>query len=190
MKKKIFGLVALATSSFLVLGFGINLCLKPSKEEAIASKYSYWDSWISTHSQVIQDGGEALYNALNAKLADGFIDLSYDDLWAAYQTTDAVPGSNGTKIWDMYGGFQFNYGTDQAGNYSGEGDKYNREHSVPKSWFNKSQPAHDDLVHLVPTDGYVNGKRSNYAFGEVDVASYTHSFPARSYGGVQYQEAG
>ena len=188
-KKTIVGLTALMTSSFLVVGFGINLCLKPTKQETVATKSSYWDSWVSSHSDDITEGGETLYDALNSKVASGFIDLSYADLWTAYQTTDLVPGST-NLIWDMYGGFQFRYGTDQAGNYSKEGDVYNREHSVPKSWFSEAQPAHDDLVHLVPTDGYVNNKRGNYAFGEVATASYSYKLQARSYNGVQYQEEG
>lgn len=189
MKKKFVGLIALATSSLLVLGFGVNLYLAPAKDETTASKSSYWDSWVSSHSSDITNGGEDLYDALNEKVADGFIDLSYANLWTAYQTTDLVPGST-NLIWDMYGGFQFRYGTDQAGSYSEEGDVYNREHSVPKSWFSEAQPAHDDLVHLVPTDGYVNNKRGNYAFGEVSSASYTYKLQARSYNGVQYQEEG
>jgi hypothetical protein len=34
---------------------------------------------------------------------------------------------------------------------------------------------YSDLFHLYPTDGYVNGMRSNYPFGEVGTASYTSS---------------
>jgi hypothetical protein len=32
---------------------------------------------------------------------------------------------------------------------------------------------YSDLFHLVPTDGYVNGHRSNYPFGEVGTATWT-----------------
>lgn len=96
--------------------------------------------------------------------------LSYDDLWTAFKTTDKRADG---KVWDMYSGTSnFRFGTDQAGNYSNEGDKYNREHSFPKSWFNDATPMYTDLVHLVPTDGYVNGRRSNYPFGETDGEKY------------------
>lgn len=97
--------------------------------------------------------------------------LSYNNLWEAFKATDKRADG---KVWDMYSNTtSFTFGTDQAGNYSKEGDKYNREHSFPKSWFNDATPMYTDLVHLVPTDGYVNGKRSNYPFGETDGEKYT-----------------
>lgn len=61
----------------------------------------------------------------------------------------------------------YTFGTDQCGSYGSEGDCYNREHSVPKSWFNKQSPMVSDIWHVYPTDGKVNGMRSNYPFGEV-----------------------
>lgn len=103
--------------------------------------------------------------------------LTYGDLWDAFTTTDKK--TNG-KVWDMYsdvpGGtppYQYTFGSDQCGNYNGEGDCYNREHSWPKSWFNDNYPMYSDLFHLYPTDGYVNGKRSNYPYGEVGSSSWT-----------------
>ncbi|NPV02436.1 MAG: hypothetical protein HPY53_13765 [Brevinematales bacterium] len=102
---------------------------------------------------------------------------TYTYLWTAFQTTDKK--ANG-KVWDMYsdipGGtppYEYTFGSDQCGTYSGEGSCYNREHSWPKSWFNDLTPMYSDLFHLYPTDGYVNGKRSNYAFGEVGSTSWT-----------------
>ena len=96
---------------------------------------------------------------------------TYNDLWTDYYTTDVR--SDG-KIWDMYSNItNFRPGKDQAGNYSGEGDVYNREHSFPKSWFGgEVKPMYTDLNHLYPTDGYVNNKRSNYPFGETKGESY------------------
>ena len=105
--------------------------------------------------------------------------LSYNNLWNAFTTTDKRP-DNG-KVWDMYSdrpsgtpAYYFTFGSDQCGSYSGEGDCYNREHSVPKSWFGGSvAPMYTDLFHLIPTDGYVNSKRSNLPFGKVTNATWT-----------------
>lgn len=105
---------------------------------------------------------------------------SYGALWSDYQSTDMKP--NG-KVWDMYtdnGGcitntVEFTFISDQCGNYSSEGDCYNREHSVPKSWFNDASPMNTDLYHVVPSDGYSNGMRSNYPFGETTSGNYTTS---------------
>lgn len=96
--------------------------------------------------------------------------LSYDELWTAFKTTDKREDG---KVWDMYScTTNFRFVTDQAGSYKKEGDVYNREHSFPKSWFNDAKPMYTDLVHLVPTDGKVNGMRSNYPFGETDGGKY------------------
>lgn len=99
--------------------------------------------------------------------------MSYDGLWTAYQTTDVYPSDStgkAGKIWDMYSDCLFTptgKGTGkQCGTYSGVCDCFNREHSLPKSWFNEKKPAYYDLGHIVPTDGKVNGMRSNNVFGE------------------------
>lgn len=197
MHKKIISL--LLGSAVLALGTISLSCVLSNESQkstvvvSATGKSSYWSTWISNNSSALSTGGTTLVSALKSKItqvADGSSNtISYNGLWSAYQTSDPVPGSNGAYIWDMYGGFQFAY---QSGgsSYSKEGDCYNREHSVPKSWFSEHTPAYSDLVHLLPTDGKVNGMRSNYTFGEVDQTSYSYSFPARSYGGNQYQAAG
>ncbi len=120
--------------------------------------------------------GENLKTALHNIINNHNVE-SYDDLWTDFQSTDKKP--NG-YVWDMYsdvpGGtpaYDYTFGTDQCGNYSGEGSCYNREHSFPKSWFNDASPMYTDLFHLYPTDGYVNGQRGNYPFGETSSASWT-----------------
>ena len=49
----------------------------------------------------------------------------------------------------------------------------NREHIVPQSVFGEKSPMVADAHHVLPTDGYVNGRRSNYPFAEVGRATYT-----------------
>lgn len=107
----------------------------------------------------------ALYNIIK-----GHTSISYTALWTAFQTSDKT--STG-KVWDMYSNCTFTFFTNQCGNYSSECDCYNREHSWPKSWFNEGTPMYTDMFHLVPTDGKVNGYRSNYPFGEVSSPTYT-----------------
>ena len=108
--------------------------------------------------------GAALKTALCAVI-NPHTQRTYKQLWTDFMSTDAKP--NG-KVWDMYSiKRDFTFGTDQAGNYSKEGDVYNREHSFPKSWFDDESPMYTDLFHLYPTDGWVNNKRGNDPFGEV-----------------------
>ncbi len=120
--------------------------------------------------------GQNLRSALH-NIIDDHNPASYSALWNHFMNTDAK--SNG-KVWDMYsddpGGtppYEFTFIADQCGNYSTEGDCYNREHSFPGSWFNDNAPMYTDLFHLVPTDGYVNNRRSNYPYGEVGSATWT-----------------
>ncbi len=122
------------------------------------------------------DGTDGLTStALQSKLhqiIDNHNSVSYSYIWTAVKTTDRR--SDG-KVWDMYSDCDFTFGSDQCGNYSSECDCYNREHSWPKSWFNDNSPMNTDIHHIVPTDGKVNGMRSNYPFGEVGSATYTSS---------------
>ena len=66
----------------------------------------------------------------------------------------------------MYSTATFIVGQNQCGNYKNVGDCYNREHSMPKSWFDEASPMKSDAFHIYPTDGKVNGQRSNYPYGE------------------------
>ena len=112
--------------------------------------------------------GEALKTAM-CSIIYNRTEKSYDYLWTAFQTTDVR--SDG-KIWDMYSNIT-NYTPVTSGtSYSKEGDCYNREHSWPQSWFNSNTPMYTDLHHIYPTDGFVNGKRSSYPFGETNGEDY------------------
>lgn len=103
--------------------------------------------------------------------------VSYSNLLDAYWATDNR--GNG-KVWDIYSDnpdgtppYLFDLGQDECGTYKKEGDCYNREHLWPQSWFNEKTPMKSDLFHVLPTDGYVNNRRSNYPFGEVRSATWT-----------------
>lgn len=119
--------------------------------------------------------GKNLFDAVHTVAKTGYKGLTYDGLWTAYCAIDI---NSSDKVWDMYSNATAYTcgGSAQGASYSKEGDSYNREHSIPKSWFgsstSKTTPG-TDLFHVVPTDGYVNNRRSNYAFGEVASATYT-----------------
>ena len=119
--------------------------------------------------------GKNLFDAVHTVAKTGYKGLTYDGLWTAYCAIDL---NSSDKVWDMYSNATAYTcgGSAQGASYSKEGDSYNREHSIPKSWFgsstSKTTPG-TDLFHVVPTDGYVNNRRSNYAFGEVASATYT-----------------
>jgi endonuclease I len=115
-----------------------------------------------------QDLKTALFNII--KLSSP-APISYDGLIESYKETDT---RSDWKVRDWYSNAtNFTHVTDKAGNYSKEGDVYNREHLIPQSWFNKAAPMRSDIVHVVPTDGYVNNRRGDLPLAEVGSATYT-----------------
>jgi endonuclease I len=134
---------------------------------------------ITYYQSVYKLYGMALRQALH-DLIKGHTQISYAGLYNEYPITDAKPEN---IVWDMYsdipGGtpaYTFNYASNQTcGNYSGEGDCFNREHSWPQSWFNSASVPSSDLFNVYPTDGYVNNRRANYNYANVGSASWTSS---------------
>ena len=106
--------------------------------------------------------GAILLKALNEKIGPHNV-VGYNELWELYLTSDVYPDG---RIWDMYSTKAWTPTKEKCGNYKLVGDCYNREHSMPKSWFNDAVPMYSDAFHLYPTDGKVNGQRSNFPYGE------------------------
>ena len=153
------------------------------------SEYQYYSGnyYNSITNSQISTGGTTLITALKDLIqpttAFGYSNIwtfneNYDKYPSNYDGTDPLTGNtypttNNTqkrgKMWDMYSDQTWTGSSQRAGSYNTIGDAYNREHSMPKSWFGGSdsnQPG-TDPNHLFNTDGQVNNYRSNYAFGEV-----------------------
>ena len=114
--------------------------------------------------------GDALKTALH-DIIKGHTVHGYSSLNNIYAYTDCY--SDG-KIWDIYSNKHWSLSS-ACGNYSGEGDCWNKEHTWPSSWFKDKNTPRCDLFHVMPTDGYVNNRRSNYPYGEVGNATWTSS---------------
>ncbi|MBR2101364.1 MAG: endonuclease [Prevotella sp.] len=82
-----------------------------------------------------------------------------------YAQTDYTPQN---KIWDIYS-VKKAYTVNDAISSGKEGDGWNKEHSLPKSWFGavKSEPMYSDLFHLYPVDAWVNTNRSALPYAKV-----------------------
>jgi endonuclease I len=112
-------------------------------------------------------------------ISAGMQPQSYGALYSQYAISDVKPSElrsgSPNVIWDIYsdnptGLDPYDFLTsNNCGNYSNEGDCYNREHSVPQSWFTGGTATGPgtDYHHIFPTDGKVNGIRSSYIYGEV-----------------------
>lgn len=106
-----------------------------------------------------------LKTELHQIISSGYVTKSYNFLYTIYETSDRTASGN---VWDMYSTCSWNFGVKQCGTYSNVCDCYNREHSIPQSWFDKRSPMVSDAFHIYPTDGKVNGMRSNNPFGETN----------------------
>ncbi|MGL4364593.1 MAG: endonuclease [Bacteroidales bacterium] len=114
------------------------------------------------YSKALHKNSATLKTSLH-QIIKGHTERTYTQLWTDFQSTDKRADG---KVWDMYSTCSFTYVSKQCGSYKNVCDCYNREHSFPKSWFNEAKPMYSDLYHLYPTDGKVNGQRSNYPYGE------------------------
>ena len=108
--------------------------------------------------------------------------IDYAGLYVTYQTSDIDNFfEKDGSVLDMYsenpaGTDPYNYSiaaTQRCGNYTNEGDCYNREHIIPQSVFNELSPMVSDAHFITPTDGKVNGIRSNYPHSVVVTPSQT-----------------
>lgn len=138
--------------------------------------------WVSAqipsgyYNAAVGKSGEELRTALY-QIIKSHTAVSYSDLWNSYRSTDMMPSG---KVWDIYsdvpGGtaaYYYEFGTNQCGTYTQEGNCYNREHTVPQSWFGDATPMKTDLFHVYPTDGWVNNKRGNLQYGMVPSPTWT-----------------
>ena len=136
----------------------------------------------------------ALKTALKQITAIGNNPQTYSALWSQYLLTDIKPRTIDTGsanvIYDIYsavpGGtdpYQFTPGPVASGGQqdngtmgTAEGQLYNKEHSVPKSWFSGNTSINGvatDYLFIYPTDKKVNGSRGDIPYGVVATPSKT-----------------
>lgn len=85
------------------------------------------------------------------------------------------------KIWDIYSGYDF-YLSDYCSNIDiVEGECYNREHVLPKSWWggSTSEPMYTDLHHVYSVDAMANDKRSAWIYDEVKSISWSNNLGSK-----------
>jgi endonuclease I len=117
-------------------------------------------------------------------IIDDHTDQGYGGLYVTYTTSDKdfYYENNGTLL-DMYSenpngadAYEYQYGSAQQDDGSGgtsEGQKFNREHIIPQSYFDSQTPMYSDAHFVVPSDKYVNGQRGNFPFSKVGTATLT-----------------
>lgn len=120
---------------------------------------------LQYYSAANNKSGDAIRTALKGIIDDHTV-VSYDNLKYLYKYSDTKENDADTRnmLIDIYS--ECTYTPESAYCSSGGCGGYNREHSVPKSWFSEAKPMYSDAFHLYPTSCYVNSYRGNYALGE------------------------
>lgn len=112
-----------------------------------------------------QAQGDSLRFLLESIIAP-HTEIDYDDLRYFYKYSDTKDNA-GDSIIDIYSNCMPPYtDTFNLVNYCNDG--LQREHTVPKSWFNNEYPMYCDAFHIYPVSRGVNASRSNTPYGEND----------------------
>lgn len=114
---------------------------------------------------------EALKLALKTRIAQGYIQLSYNAARdAMFMTIDnkRQNGQNATvnTLECVYTGFNKTSYTSRS-NAQGTSPNFNTEHTFPQGFFNSNLPMRSDIHHLYPTTNNSNSQRGNKPFGVV-----------------------
>lgn len=149
----------------LLLLSGVGFVVAGNSKEAKVEEASAYTS-PSTYYSTVSGTGSSLLSSINTKINQNLTRISYDNLKTnAYPYTDVR--SDG-YIYDIYSdNTQYEPGSAFAGSYKNVGDGYNREHTIPQSWWGGGTTLQGcDLYIVLPSDAKANGMRSNYPYGE------------------------
>lgn len=119
------------------------------------------------------NANDDLRKTLCTVISTGYTSIGYSSLQsqmyaASSNPTDFVNGSNKTME-DIYSSKPYK-SSDNGSSASTCGTGWNKEHTVPQSWFNEQSPMKSDAFHVYPTDIRMNSLRSSYPYGETNAA--------------------
>jgi endonuclease I len=176
-------------TTYYVVAYNFNNCGLPSAIDYVITTPPATDFATFTPSTGPTGEPAGYYNAAsgltcNAKqtalrtiISTGYIDRGYAGLWTTYTTTDILPGST-NKIWCIYtvtngvsvcGTSALTLSDQDAGSGGAVPcDKYNREHTIPQSWFSQNAPMVSDAFQVLPTDKKINNVHGNQPYGETN----------------------
>lgn len=115
------------------------------------------------------DANDALRKELCTIISANYQSIAYKNLKnqvyaASSDPSDFYIGSN-KAMEDIYSSYAYT-ASDNGTTADGCGEGWNKEHTVPQSWFDKQSPMVSDAHHIFPTDIHMNSERSSYPYGE------------------------
>ena len=158
MKKHILLLVALSILAQMIWAANV---------EPNTSLTTYYAAADGKSSNSNDDLRKTLCSIISANYTSiGYSSLQNSMFAASSNPTDFVNGSDKTME-DIYSSKPYK-NSDNGSSATNCGTGWNKEHTVPQSWFNESSPMKSDAFHVYPTDIKMNSVRSSYPYGEND----------------------
>ena len=127
------------------------------------------------------DSNDNLRKTLCTIISSDYTTIGYSSLpnsvyAASRNPSDFYNGSGSSKTMeDIYSSYPYNSSQDGS-SATTCGTGWNKEHTVPQSWFGKASPMVSDAHHVFPTDIRMNSCRSNYPYGENNASKYCSSY--------------
>ncbi len=164
--------------SFLALLFVAQMAWAIEPSTTLTTYYASIDGKATNSS-------DDLRKTLCTVISTGYTSIGYSSLQnqmyaASSNPTDFVNGDNKTME-DIYSSKPYK-SSDNGSSASTCGAGWNKEHTVPQSWFNEGSPMKSDAFHVYPTDIRMNSLRSSYPYGENDAAKGCSSWGYGSLG--------
>ena len=155
MKRNFISLLALMIAAQVVLAVDPNTNL-----------FTYYSSIDGKSNSASSD---ALRTQLCTVISTGYVSTGYSSLpnniyAASTNPSDFYNGSSKTME-DIYSSKAYVAG-DAGSSATTCGTGWNKEHTVPQSYFGEASPMKSDAHHVFPTDIKMNSVRSNYPYGE------------------------
>ena len=106
-------------------------------------------------------------------ISTGYVTIGYsslpDNVYAASSDPSDFYNGSSKTMEDIYSSKAYVAG-DAKSSATTCGTGWNKEHTVPQSWFNEASPMKSDAHHVFPTDIKMNSLRSSYPYGENNAA--------------------
>lgn len=154
--------------SFLALLFIAQLIWAVDPSTTLTTYYASIDGKATNSS-------DDLRKTLCTVISTGYTSIGYSSLPSQMYGASSNPsdfvngtGSNATME-DIYSSKPYKM-SDSGSSASTCGTGWNKEHTVPQSWFNEASPMKSDAHHVFPTDIRMNSLRSSYPYGENNAA--------------------
>ena len=167
MKKHILAVIALAS----FMSFGVVNKVTTIKVEAATIDINDYSTADSLHASSDASGLLAELRRLTSPGKSG----AYGDLWNTYYSCFT---KSDNFIMDYYSNISkfTESNRDRGSGGNKEGEYFNREHSVPQSWWGGGTTTGTqgtDPYIVIPSDKMVNGKRGSMSYGVVKTASFS-----------------